>query len=118
MRQSPCPPHALSDVPTTPSLSKPDDAGEVRLLPLALGTVIEETSDVRRFQAIKTAPKLIEVRLETSFGADREKVWNAIDRRLQEYLLAGAASVAVVRSPEAPRPDPKSGKYRQVWAEL
>jgi phenylacetate-CoA ligase len=32
-----------------------EDAGEVRLLPLALGTVIEETPDVRRFQAIKTS---------------------------------------------------------------
>jgi phenylacetate-CoA ligase len=32
-----------------------DYAGEVRVLPLALGTVIEETPDVRRFQAIKTA---------------------------------------------------------------
>jgi phenylacetate-CoA ligase len=50
-----------------------DRAGEVRLLPLALGTVIEETPDVRRFQAIKTAPKLIEVRLETTLGADPEK---------------------------------------------
>ena len=81
-----------------------------------MGTVIEETPDVRRFQAIKTA---IEVRLETSLGADPEKVWNAIDRRLREYLSAeGAASVAVKRSPEAPRADPKSGKYRQVWAEL
>ena len=96
-----------------------EDAGEVRLLPLALGTVIEETPDVRRFQAIKTSPKLIEVRLETSLGADPEKVWNAIERRLREYLSAqGAASVAVKRSPKAPRPDPKSGKYRQVWAEL
>jgi phenylacetate-coenzyme A ligase PaaK-like adenylate-forming protein len=80
-----------------------EDAGEVRLLPLALGTVIEETPDVRRFQAIKTVPKLIEVRLETSLGADPEKVWNAIDRRLREYLSAqGASSVAVKRSPEAP----------------
>ena len=64
----------------------------MRLLPLALGTVIEETPNVRRFQAIKTAPKLIEVRLQTSLGADPEKVWNAIDRRLRECLSAQGAA--------------------------
>ena len=41
----------------------------MRLLPLALGTVIEETPDVRRFQAIKTSPKLIEVRLKRHLAA-------------------------------------------------
>ena len=82
-----------------------DNAGQVKLLPLVLppGTVIEETPDVKRFQAIKTGPELIEVRLETSLGADPEKVWNAIERRLREYLSAqGAASVAVKRSQRVP----------------
>ena len=43
---------------------------EVRLLPLALRTVIEETPGVRRFQAIKTVPKLLSIRLEAEPGAD------------------------------------------------
>ena len=91
---------------------------EVRLLPLALGTVIEETPGVRRFQAIKTKPKTLSVRLETVPGADDKEVWEAVDRRLGEYLSGrGLPSVAVERDSQAPKPNPVSGKYRQVWAE-
>ena len=52
------------DVPRSSPMLSTLMEERVRLLPLALGTVIEETPDVRRFQAIKTAPKLLEVRLE------------------------------------------------------
>ena len=96
-----------------------DNAGQVKLLPLALGTVIEETPDVRRFQAIKTGPELIEVRLETSLGADPEKVWNAIERRLREYLSAqGAASVAVKRSQRVPHAGQAPAGSRDAIFEL
>ena len=45
-----------------------DDLGEVRLLPLALGTVIEETPDVRRFQAAQDRP-------EADRGSARNVAW-------------------------------------------
>ena len=40
------------------------DGKVVTVLPLALGTVIEETAGVRRFQAIRTGPRSLTVRLE------------------------------------------------------
>jgi phenylacetate-CoA ligase len=92
---------------------------EVRLLPLALGTVIEETPGVRRFQAIKTAPKLLSIRLEAEPGTDLLSVWERVDMRLRDYLSAqGLSVVNVERSPEPPQPNPVSGKSRQVWAEV
>lgn len=96
-----------------------DEGGEARLLPLALGTVIEETEGVRRFQAIKTAPKVLSLRLEAEPGADLRRVWEAVTSRLKEYLWAQDLSgVNVERSWELPHPDPVSGKFRQVYAEL
>ena len=91
----------------------------MKLLPLALVVVIEEAPGVRRFQATKVAPKTLRVRLETEAGADPEKAWGGVERRLGEYLSAqGLAPVGIERDREPPRADPKSGKFRQVWAEV
>jgi len=95
------------------------DGRDVELLPLALGTVIEETPGVRRFQAIKTTPKTLSVRLEVEPGADNRLLWEAVARRLRAYLTdQGLPSVGVERSREPPRPDARSGKFRQVWARV
>jgi len=97
---------------------KTPDKKIVRLLPLALGTVIEETPGVRRFQAIKTSPQTLSVRLEVEPAANPKTVWPAVTSRLEEYFSAqGLSTVEVERSAELPRPDPRSGKFRQVWAE-
>jgi phenylacetate-coenzyme A ligase PaaK-like adenylate-forming protein len=91
---------------------------EVRLLPLALGTVIEETPGVRRFQAVKTAPRVLSIRLDAEPGSNPQRVWAAVASRLKEYLSArGLSEVSVERSPEQPQPNLVSGKFRQVWAE-
>jgi phenylacetate-coenzyme A ligase PaaK-like adenylate-forming protein len=91
---------------------------EVRLLPLALGTVIEETPGVRRFRAVETAPRVLSLRLDAEPGANLEKVWEAVASRLKEYLSAlGLDRVSVERSTQQPQPNPASGKFRQVWAE-
>ena len=103
---------------TDDTLSFEEDGRSVRLLPLALGTVIEETPGVRRFQAIKTAPKTLSVRLEVEPGAAPHRVWEALSSRLEEYFSAqGVSAIQVERSAEPPRPNPRSGKFRQVWAE-
>lgn len=100
------------------TLSFEEDGRSVKLLPLALATVIEETPGVRRFQAIKTAPQTLSVRLEAEPPADDRRVWEAVESRLRSYLAELAlASVGVERDPEPPRPNPVSGKFRQVWAE-
>ncbi|MGB3635438.1 MAG: hypothetical protein WA982_15455 [Rubrobacteraceae bacterium] len=96
-----------------------DDGKEVQLLPLSLGTVIEETEGVRRFQAIQTGPATLGVRLEPVPGADGEKVWEAVAGRLDEFLEdQGLLTVEIQKDPEPPKPNPKSGKLRQVWSAL
>ena len=89
----------------------------VHVLPLALGTVVEETPGVRRFQVIRTDPRTIELRLESEPGADRAEVWQAMDERLREFFTAyGIPEVIIEHSAEPPGVDPRSGKFRQVWS--
>lgn len=89
----------------------------VSVLPLALGTVIEDTPGVRRFQAIRTTPRRLRVRLETESDADPADVWHALDERLHAFLSAqGIGPVQIERSPESPEVDARSGKFRQVWS--
>ncbi|HEU5442028.1 MAG TPA: phenylacetate--CoA ligase family protein [Ktedonobacterales bacterium] len=100
----------------------------VALLPLAVGTVIEETPGVRRAQVLQTGRSTLTVRLELgdsaaataqSESAARAEVWDGMERRLREYLTAqGLPSVTIVRAPELPQQDPVSGKYREVWSEV
>jgi phenylacetate-coenzyme A ligase PaaK-like adenylate-forming protein len=88
----------------------------VTVLPLALGTVIEETAGVRRFQAIRTGPRSLTVRLELWPEAATAPVRTAVGERLGVFFAAqGAAGVDVRFSDEPPRPD-RSGKFREVWS--
>ena len=83
--------------------------------PLALGSIVEETVGVRRFQALQTGPAVLTLRLETESGADPARVWADTSRRLRDYLARqGLTNVALVRDPCAPQPEPHSGKLRQV----
>jgi phenylacetate-coenzyme A ligase PaaK-like adenylate-forming protein len=92
------------------------DGKVVTVLPLALGTVIEETAGVRRFQAIRTGPGSLTVRLELSPEAGAAAVRAAVGERLGAFFAAhGAAGVDVRFSDEPPRPD-HSGKFREVWS--
>jgi len=92
----------------------PDGAG-VDIPPLAVGSIVEETVGVRRFQALQTGPTALTLRLETGSGADPDRVWADTSRRLREYLARqGLGSVALVRDSRAPQPEPLSGKLRQV----
>ena len=92
------------------------DGRVVQILPLALGTVIEETSGVGRFQAIRTGPAALSVRLEVEQDADAAQVWQAVDRRLHEFFAAQGIAVSVEHSAERPAADPRSGKFRQIWS--
>lgn len=88
------------------------------VLPLALWSVIKETPGVYRFQAIQTGADRLEVRLEEKAGASREAVWAAARGRVWDFLAAqGLAGVEVALSSDAPAPDPRSGKFRAVWAD-
>jgi phenylacetate-CoA ligase len=95
------------------------DGEAIQLLPMTLAKVIEETPGVQRFQAIQTAPAMLSVRLETLPCTDSRMVWQAVVRRLQEYLSAQKlSSVKIEKTPGPPKCDPVSGKFRKVWTDL
>lgn len=117
---------AVLDRKTGPDGARPDggvldqqsalDGKVVTVLPLALGTVIEETAGVRRFQAIRTGPRSLTVRLEFGPDAVPADVQAAVGKRLGAFFAAqGADGVEVRFAGEPPRPD-GSGKFRQVWS--
>jgi len=93
------------------------DGTVVTVLPLALVTVIEETPGVHRCQAIRISARSLRVRLEMSSDADPDQVWRALDERLQAFFATqGTAPIVVEHAAEPPAPDPRSGKYLQVWS--
>jgi hypothetical protein len=80
--------------------------------------VMKETPGVYRFQAIQTAPNQLTVRLETKSPADRAEVWTPLQQQIQTYLhRQGLNNVQVELAAELPIRDPRSGKFRHVWAE-
>ncbi len=89
----------------------------IRILPLALATVVEETPGVHRFQAIGVGQRTLTIRLDAEAGADPDEVWTALHQRLTDFLTAhGAARVTVERAHEPPTLDTRTGKFRQVWS--
>ena len=90
----------------------------VRILPLAIATVAEETPGVVSCQLIQREPRSLTVRLSVTKPAEKEAVWNALRERLTDYLSAqGVAGVTIDRAAEPPHLHPRSGKFRQVYSE-
>jgi phenylacetate-coenzyme A ligase PaaK-like adenylate-forming protein len=90
----------------------------IPVLPLAMWAIIKETLGVLRFQAIQTTPQALKIRLETKPVADRAETWDKVEARVREYLQKqGLGNVTILRATEPPTRDPKSGKFRNVWAE-
>jgi hypothetical protein len=95
------------------------DGEKIQLLPLALSTVVEETPGLRRCQIIQTGASRLEVRMEAAHSLDPGTVWESVRQNLIAFLGTHRLSnVSVERSSKAPAPDPHSGKFRHVWAEL
>jgi hypothetical protein len=88
----------------------------VRLLPLALSTVIEEAAGLHRFQILQTAADRLSLRLDPEEIGDRAAAWMAASRGLRQYLVRqGLPNVVVALDRDLPaRSDPRSGKLRQV----
>ena len=94
-----------------------DDAEHqpVQILPLALGSVIEETPGVHRFQAIGTGPRDLTIRLDVDSEATRHEIEREVQRRVREFLESHrVADVMITCAAETPRQEPRSGKLRQV----
>jgi putative adenylate-forming enzyme len=95
------------------------DGRVVRLLPLALSTVVEEEAGLHRFQILQTAADRLALRLDPEEARDRTAAWAAASRGLKAYLVRqGLPNVAVTLERDLPaRRDPRSGKLRQVCVE-
>lgn len=91
----------------------------VRILPLAIGSVVNETPGLHRSQLVQTAPATLRLRLEPEPGADAAAVWHAASAKLREYLAGlELGNVDVVRAEEPPEQSGPSGKFRQVIARV
>jgi phenylacetate-CoA ligase len=90
----------------------------IPVLPLALWSVLKETPGVLKFQAIQTAPDTLKIRMEAKHAEDCEAVWKLVYINSRDYLAQqGLGNMTIVRAGEPPMRDPKSGKFRNVWAE-
>jgi len=87
----------------------------VAILPLAIGSVVEEAPGIHRSQLIQAGPSTIHLRLDPESGVDVELLWCNVLANLHNYLGAqGLSNVDIVRKNEAPEKSAKSGKFRQV----
>jgi len=90
----------------------------IPVLPLALWSVLKETHGVLKFQAIQTSPNDLKIRLESKHGEECDEVWKHVYVNARDYLTQqGLDNVSIVCAEEPPMRDPKSGKFRNVWAE-
>ena len=90
------------------------DGTIVRLVPLALTTVVEEGANVHRFQIVQRAVDCLVLRLG---AADRARAAAPAVRALREHLDAhGLRNVAVLLDEREPQADARDGKLRGVIA--
>ena len=90
----------------------------IPVLPLALWSVLKETPGVLKFQAIQTTPDELSIRLEAKNTEESNEVWSRVYLNACDYLTQqGLDNVRITRASEPPMRDPKSGKFRNVWAQ-
>lgn len=88
----------------------------VRLLPLALLTVVEEGAQLTQFQLVATSPQRLELRLEAGL-ADAAAAFERARAVLAAYLAQqGLGNVRVQLGRGPPQPHPRSGKLSRVLA--
>jgi len=91
------------------------DGGLVRLLPLALTTIVEEAAHVHRFQIVQTAADRLTLRLDPRGDENRHAVWHAASGALRAYLTQQSLpNVRVGLDKHGPLTDRRSGKLREV----
>ena len=91
----------------------------VRLVPLALTTVVEEAVGEQRFQIAQAACDHLVVRMDNQgTGRQRAARWKLAHDALRGYLSAQSlANVRLTLGREPPRLDPRSGKLHSVIEE-
>jgi phenylacetate-coenzyme A ligase PaaK-like adenylate-forming protein len=95
------------------------NGGTVKLLPLALTTVVEEEAGVHRFQIVQTSPSGLSLRLPLERGGRHGETWHAAAAALRAYLNhQGLPNVQVALDKREPVLDRRSGKLREVVVEM
>jgi phenylacetate-coenzyme A ligase PaaK-like adenylate-forming protein len=98
---------------------KTADGHVVRLSPLALTTVVEDALPGHRFQLVQSAPDCIRVRLAIDAPEERAVAFEATRCALAAYLARqGAANARLDLDASPPLTDPRSGKLREVIADV
>ncbi|MCK2242901.1 MULTISPECIES: phenylacetate--CoA ligase family protein [unclassified Crossiella] len=87
------------------------DGSTVRLLPLAVTTVVDGLPGVRRFQIVQTAPAHLHIRLD----ATNDDAWPHLRDKLGTYLAKqGLGTVDITLDHTPPQRDPGTGKFKLV----
>jgi phenylacetate-CoA ligase len=95
------------------------DGRRVRLLPMALTTIVEEATDVHRFQIVQSRDTTLMLRLDIAHVERKQAAFRAAAHALHDYLARqGVAHPHVSLDDRLPIPDRRSGKLRQVVVEL
>jgi phenylacetate-CoA ligase len=104
---------------TDDDLLFPTPEGEpIRILPLAIATVAEETPAVATCQLVQRGLATLTVRFTATDPGEEPKVWDALRKRLGTYLAEqGVSDVTIEKAAEPPQLHPISGKFRQVYVD-
>ena len=96
----------------------PGNGSPVRFAPMALTTVVEEATDVHRFQIVQRGDDRLVVRLGVDSEAQRRHKFAAASKALRRFLAShGVRALHLVSDATPPQPDARSGKLRQVIVE-
>lgn len=89
----------------------------VRVLPLAIETVLEEDGGLSRFQLTQTARDELSLRIESDDSGERHRAFDRAQDALARFLAGqGARSVRVRLDDDAPQLEHVSGKLRRIRA--
>jgi phenylacetate-CoA ligase len=96
------------------SMTAPD-GHVVRLLPLALTTIVEEAGHLHRFQIVQAASDRLLLRFDRGDERARQAAWRAAAGALHRYLIRQSLpNVGVELDQRGPAADRRSGKLREV----
>jgi phenylacetate-coenzyme A ligase PaaK-like adenylate-forming protein len=91
------------------------DGRPVRLLPMALATVVEEAGNVHRFQIVQSTGRKLLLRFGIGGAERKQAAFRRAAPALRAYLgRQGILHPQIVLDEAPPTPDPRSGKLRQI----
>lgn len=88
---------------------------EVKLAPLAIYATLKEVHELKRFQFIVRNGKDAQLRIEPASGISREEAFEkAVNALTPFFALHGLSDVPVSLSPDEPKQDSGSGKFKHI----